>query len=199
MKETVDREWAAYKGVPSVKALDVNGDPIETNSVNTFRDKLAARIWAGESEEFRQSVIEEAEEDLQQQHAEKKKMEADPRTPEEYNRYVRLSYVQMFVLNHYRAIKNCGRPVQVLADKLRRRYGMNVTIILAGPHPEDNGEIGVQRSVPRALLTSFADLTSLKHPLGANPRSPTEEMVSMGPRWVRGGSEVNGTILGGVL
>lgn len=35
--------------------------------------------------------------------------------------------------------------LQGIADNIQKRYGMVVAIFLAGPIPEDNGQIGVQK------------------------------------------------------
>lgn len=92
-------------------------------------------------------------------------------------------------------MKSGGIVLQGLADRLYKRYGMVVAILLAGPIAEDDGEIGLHRLVGSLSQSPITYPMPPKHPFGPDPWSPTQKMAPMEPQWIPRGIEVYGGVL----
>lgn len=88
IKAAYDVDWAEEEQKREALIAAGKTVPNEIGAKNTTRDKAAARVWLEESEEFRQSVVDAVEEDLEQQREEKRLMEEDPETPDQHDAYV---------------------------------------------------------------------------------------------------------------
>ncbi|KAJ7665858.1 hypothetical protein DFH06DRAFT_1323022 [Mycena polygramma] len=95
------------------------------------RNRITRQQWGLEDEAFRQRIQLEIEEDHGKDMAEYEAAvevandSADSRTPKEF----------------HKLLTNAAATLDPLADSLSRRYGMAVTILLAGPIPDKGGSI----------------------------------------------------------
>ncbi|KAJ6450540.1 hypothetical protein C8R47DRAFT_1230230 [Mycena vitilis] len=102
----------------------------------SVRNRVTREQWALESEAFRERIQLEIEEEHSRDMAEYEAAVeaandiADSRTPKEFQKL----------------LTNAAATLDPLAESLSKRYGMAVTILLAGPIPEKGGSIEVLSS-----------------------------------------------------
>ena len=114
----------------------------------TAQQNIAALCWNNEEEAFRETVAAEANAANEQQERELETLRDQPQNAKEYDLYVfEVCYLRLYMLTRlvYSALKSAGPVLHSIAQALSQRYGMVVSILMAGPIGEDNGEIGVRR------------------------------------------------------
>ena len=145
---TFNERWAA--AVADAKAND------EPNpSMMAIRQKVVQECWDQETAEIKEEVHMAVQLDQERRKEEMKTDLSPPKTPEEYQEYVVSQQSRLSSLMYSSRLEYCAPFIKAIAEGLRERTGLAVSILLAGPIPKNDGEIGLRRCVVRFNIPSI--------------------------------------------
>ena len=138
---TFDARWTAAEAEAKAQGLA----PPTALSV---RQRVVQECWEKETQDIKDKVHEAAEADLERRKAELKDSMAPPTTPEEFQQCVlQICCLNIALLMFASRLDHCAPFVKAIAEGLRLRTGLAVSIMLAGPIPANGGDIGLRRYV----------------------------------------------------